>query len=468
MVPKIKISIFALGFLALASCSSTPPVNELPTTADANSEMTKLDGEIKDAHNKQVNVLAPQNYEKATDSLDKAREARNHNKDQKTVLHMIAVSRAYLDKANQEAAVGTQVLPGVVKQRQAAIDAQVEKYYPKEFTLADNDLRDAASAIEDHDTSVAEKNRGNLEARYSDLELSSIKKAKLGAAADTMEEARKEGAEKLIPQSFKDADTKMKADDAAVTNNRHNSAIIEAAAADANTISNRTLTLVRHAKATTEENPEQIAKQWEKDQMSLKQVNGRMGETEKTVAALASQNQKLNEATKVDREYDFATKQFSKGEAEVYKQGDKLVLRLRGLTFPKDQAVITTENYPLLAKVQKIIQASDPQTVVIEGHTDSTGSKAVNLKLSDARAKAVESYLVSNNSIKDDLVTAQGFGDTRPLASNKTSKGRAQNRRVDIISGSNADRAPKSTTQTDHLDGQPNTQNQGPQETTLQ
>lgn len=68
----------------------------------------------------------------------------------------------------------------------------------------------------------------------------------------------------------------------------------------------------------------------------------------------------------------------------------------------------------------------------VNGHTDNVGKPAMNKKLSEARAKTVVEALVARGVNRDNL-TAQGFGDTKPVASNKTAKGRAENRRTEVI-----------------------------------
>ena len=69
----------------------------------------------------------------------------------------------------------------------------------------------------------------------------------------------------------------------------------------------------------------------------------------------------------------------------------------------------------------------------VEGHTDSTGSDKINSKLSQSRADAVKDYLISNG-FPADMITSKGFGSANPIGDNKTSKGRQQNRRVEIFS----------------------------------
>ncbi len=69
-------------------------------------------------------------------------------------------------------------------------------------------------------------------------------------------------------------------------------------------------------------------------------------------------------------------------------------------------------------------------TAVIEGHTDSVGSAAYNMKLSERRANSVKNYLIKNLNINANRLQAKGFGESQPAASNKTEEGRRTNRRI--------------------------------------
>jgi len=422
------------------ACSSTPPVNELALTTDPSKEMARVDGNLKEAASQQVDVLSPKNYEASREYLNKAVQARDKNKDLKEILHDLAVSQAYLDRANDAAKVSNQVLNGVGAERQNAINAEAPKYLSAEFSATDNDLKKVTRDVEGNSLAAAEKARGGLAARYSDLELQAIRHAKLGEARANEAQAIKEGAAKLSPDTLAWAQKKINDDDGIIIKNRHATDEVNQAAADATATSNRLLKIVRLAKNSKNESPEQLARRIDAEQNAKldteKKLNlskSELADKENDNQALAKENDSLQAMNALEKKYEFAKKQFSPSEAEVYKQGDKLLLRLKGLSFPKDQAVITTNNYPLLTKVQNVIKASDPQSIVVEGHTDSRGTQALNTKLSDERAKAVEGYLKANNFIKDDQISAKGYGYTKPIATNKTAKGRAQNRRVDII-----------------------------------
>jgi outer membrane protein OmpA-like peptidoglycan-associated protein len=86
-----------------------------------------------------------------------------------------------------------------------------------------------------------------------------------------------------------------------------------------------------------------------------------------------------------------------------------------------------------LAQALSALKDQHERRVVVEGHTDSTGSDANNMILSQKRAESVRSYLISRGGLPDDQVQATGVGSSQPLQSDATAQGRAANRRVEII-----------------------------------
>ena len=124
---------------------------------------------------------------------------------------------------------------------------------------------------------------------------------------------------------------------------------------------------------------------------------------------------------------------FSPDEAEVYKKGNSLIIRLRAIQFSVGKSVILPDNYSLLSKIQQSIRIFGEPDVIIEGHTDSTGSNEVNEHLSQKRAESVRQYLLANKTLSYDRIDAVGYGSSKPLASNATEEGRAVNRRIDVI-----------------------------------
>ncbi|HSO18519.1 MAG TPA: OmpA family protein [Desulfosarcina sp.] len=143
--------------------------------------------------------------------------------------------------------------------------------------------------------------------------------------------------------------------------------------------------------------------------------------------------QRLAAERKFNQLYVAVRSYFEPEEAEVYKQENQLVIRLKAMRFPVGKSVIMPENYALLSKVQKAIRTFDDPRVIVEGHTDTTGSDEVNMLLSQQRAEAVREYMIANRTMAPDGISAVGYGSERPLASNATAAGRAINRRIDIL-----------------------------------
>jgi outer membrane protein OmpA-like peptidoglycan-associated protein len=106
-------------------------------------------------------------------------------------------------------------------------------------------------------------------------------------------------------------------------------------------------------------------------------------------------------------------------------------LTLRGVNFELGKAVLLPISRDILEEVARSLVANPQVQVEVAGHTDSTGSRAVNERLSLARAEAVKAFLIENG-VAADRMTVQGYASTQPVATNRTVSGRAQNRRVEL------------------------------------
>lgn len=101
------------------------------------------------------------------------------------------------------------------------------------------------------------------------------------------------------------------------------------------------------------------------------------------------------------------------------------------INFDFDKSDIKPQYYQELADFASYMRQQQSFTVVeIAGHTDSVGTDEYNQKLSERRAKAVRDYLVNELGMDDKLFSAVGYGESKPIASNDTDAGRAENRRI--------------------------------------
>ncbi len=118
--------------------------------------------------------------------------------------------------------------------------------------------------------------------------------------------------------------------------------------------------------------------------------------------------------------------------ASIERQGDQLLVKFNSaILFDTGKADLKPQSKTDLAEFAQVLKKYEDTDLVIEGHTDSTGTRAINDKLSRERAQSVVAFLDSHG-VAGKRMQAQGFADTVPVADNATEAGRAQNRRVQI------------------------------------
>lgn len=143
---------------------------------------------------------------------------------------------------------------------------------------------------------------------------------------------------------------------------------------------------------------------------------------------------KIDHQTKINKKFDIVNNIFNNSEAMVFRSEDNVIIRLHSFAFDVGKSEIKPANFDLLTKVQTAIKTFPNSQVIIEGYTDSFGSDALNLKLSQERSDAVTKYLMANMpELKTTNISSKGFGENNPVANNETKEGRKQNRRIDIV-----------------------------------
>jgi outer membrane protein OmpA-like peptidoglycan-associated protein len=158
---------------------------------------------------------------------------------------------------------------------------------------------------------------------------------------------------------------------------------------------------------------------------------------EERLGGLAEEQSELKKQmearAKVREQFRTVEKMFSREEARVLREDSDVIVRLVGLNFASGRSVIEAQYFGLLSKAQSAINTFPGCSVTIEGHTDSYGSDATNLRLSEERAESVRQYLLANMRVDDFRISSVGYGESKPIANNETAEGRARNRRIDIV-----------------------------------
>ncbi len=392
----------------ISGCATSLPVHEFADTANPSVEIQSFMHDMQKAQKDQINAMAPLSYQRAEERLTLAISAQQKGKSSKETLHEVAVGRAQLDYANKRAAVTRVNIGKVMSARQSAIIAGAFKHFPDNFNKIDARLLEVTSKIEKNDLSGVAGNSGKLQAEYLGIELDAIIQVNIGSARAVIAAAVEEGAKNYAKRSLAIAEKRTDETEAFIITHRHQSDEIKKRSEDTMLAANHLLKITRAVKV------------------------GKNIISEET--ALLQESQLINDPDEnLDRRFEAVRSVFTKNEAEVYRKGNQVVIRLRALKFPANESALQTSNFLLLSKVTQALKEFQNPKVVVEGHSDSDGGPRLNHKLSLARSKIVSAYLVSTGAVNESSVLSVGRGYEMPLSSNKTVQGKAENRRVDIV-----------------------------------
>jgi outer membrane protein OmpA-like peptidoglycan-associated protein len=118
--------------------------------------------------------------------------------------------------------------------------------------------------------------------------------------------------------------------------------------------------------------------------------------------------------------------------AKIERVGEGIMITFdSGILFDVDKAALKPDAQANLDKLAVILNKYADTNILVDGHTDATGSEEYNLKLSQSRAQSVANYLASLQ-VATPRMAIMGYGESRPIATNDTAEGRAQNRRVEV------------------------------------
>lgn len=179
--------------------------------------------------------------------------------------------------------------------------------------------------------------------------------------------------------------------------------------------------------------------------VQIAQAEAQQRSAQREVTALGSEREKLlvslreaeaqrarSEAEAAKSELQRLEESMAKLQADTRQTDRGTVVTLGDVLFPTNQSVLQPGAQRNLTPLAEFLKQYPDRKVVIEGHTDAVGDTAYNEALSEKRADAVKTFLITQG-VEPTRIEARGLGETFPVASNDTNSGRQQNRRVDIV-----------------------------------
>ncbi|MFQ5824162.1 MAG: OmpA family protein [bacterium] len=477
---KIRVGVGIIPLLILTVNLSAQ--NRAELEASLFSEADKV---FKQAQSDQANILSPTNFNNAMNKYKQALKDFEEGKQLKNIEKKLAEVRKSLDKALETAKLGKITFATTLKAREDALKANAPQYASEAYEEAENEFISATKKLERGDVKNAKKKVPEIDKKYRQAELMAIKVSIIGTVRNLMKEVKKVEAHKYTPITYANAQKLLNEAESILNSNRRSETSAQEKAEAAEIEAKHAIFLTRQIKRLKEN-----AKEWEnfildreiiiediakelgftptfdegldkplkriytitqnlqkekKDLLNeLEEKNNEItqfkNELQKYIekeqglqAQLQEKQLKLEIKKRREEQIKAIEEMFTPDQAIVLQKGKDLILRLIGLTFPSGKSTIEPEYFSLLATVQRAIRKIPNASITIEGHTDFIGDDRYNENLSYERAMAVKKYLLANMGLDESRITAVGFGESKPIASNETRAGRAQNRRIDVV-----------------------------------
>jgi len=453
-----------------------------------------LEDSLEKAKAEQADLLSPTFFGKADENYAQALQDFRRGKELKDIHKKVKEAQAALREAMRVSQLGRVTFPNLLRAREDALKANAPQYALPTYEEAERRFTDAAKALEGGDVKSATQKGTEAERKFREAELQAIKSSVMGTVQQLIAQGEEQEASKFAPKTYGRAKALLVEAESILSSDRYAGESAQEKVEQAEYEARHAVYLTKLIKKLRADErgwedfilghevlltkiAQEVAYQPQYDSgiaqpvesmllaiQNLKQENRRLsGEVsdlnmqisklseelsglreeldkmrEKEAglqAKLEEEKAKLEAQKRKEEKFKKVEALFSPEEAVVLRQGDDLVIRLKGLTFPPGKATIDPKFFAFLTKVQRTIREFPNCTVTVEGHTDAIGDARYNESLSLIRANAVRQYLIANMGLHEDRVTAVGYGESRPIASNDTEAGRMQNRRIDIVLG---------------------------------
>lgn len=472
----LLIPLFLL-ILIFVGCGSGKTVTDTTLTREQQNIRAQLfqqiDRELEQIKDIQADLYSPRNFENGMRHYNNAERLLRDGKSIEEIRSELNRASAAFDQAEETAKLGVVTFSSAITARNDALKANAPVFASERWKQAEALFRTAAEALEGGNVTRARQQAQVAENQYRSVELEAIKANYLDDARETLLIAAAERANRNAPKTFSKAQNLVQQVETLLQQDRYDTEeagqLAELAAYEAShaLYLHRKISQMQDDRKTFEdvilESEEAIAKIAEAVDLQPRFDTGFDAAAESIIARLKEKvdsEQKLAETVRrqneeiaqlrnqIEEKGDLAglleiqrmreqainsvRDLINPDEGDVFLDGNNILIRLHGLTFPVGQSTIEPQYFELLRKVQDAIKLFPNCRVAIEGHTDSRGSVELNKRLSDERATAVARYIRANIGISLDM-TASGYGPDRPVASNETEEGRAKNRRIDVV-----------------------------------
>ena len=483
-----RVAIAVVAVMALSAGGSTA----LAQGESRSSLFREADQALEKAREARADILAPRSFGEGMRRYQEAERDLERGRSSEDIGDKLADATDYFERATAAAQLAYPTLSEALAARDDAQAAEAPEFAPDLWVKAGEEFVKAAREHEGGDVDDAREKADKGESLYRDAELQAIKANYLQETWELLRQAKDGGAEKRAPVTLANAEALATEAEQLLSDSRYDTDeprwLAQQARREAmhaiylagivRAIEDKEMTfedvmlagedqLARIASAL------QVAPQFETgmstttdaivseveayqdslaglgidlmdrtDQVAVLgarvvELETRTTSLEQELGGLTEERtalvNRMEEQARLRQKFATVERMFSRGEARVLREGGDVTIRLLTLSFEVGQSKIDPSYQDVLDRLQRAVLEFPGSRVTVEGHTDSFGSDATNLRLSQERAEAVRSYLLGNPGLQPSLIEAIGYGEAQPVASNDTREGRARNRRTDVI-----------------------------------
>ena len=470
----------ALACLLLALAAPVAAQTELRASLFADVDRAR-----EQARGVNAELLAPAAFARGTEAYAGAEADFARGRNMERIRSALAAAAREFMEAGEAAEIASVTLASVIKTRDDAANANAATFAAELWAEASESFDSAARRLETGDIRGARTRADEAEALFRDAELTAIKAQYLSQTRALLLEAEQARVPRLAPRTYEKARSLLAEAERELSENRYDTDLPRSLAQQANYEARHAIYLaglierLRAEDQTLEdlilsyEQPladvsaaadkvaqldkgiepvvaelvayiEGLREQATQSERDLADTRARVGDLEEEIRDLderlggVSQErvalvQRLEAEERIREQFAAIENMFERDEARVSREGNRMIIRLVGLTFASGQDVVRPAYRSLLEKVKRAADVFPRSQVTIEGHTDSYGGDENNLALSRRRAEAVGAFLTNELQVPPFRISSVGYGETQPIANNDTEQGRERNRRIDVI-----------------------------------
>ncbi len=445
----------------------------------------EADAALEAAREAEADLLSPGVFEDALEDYDAAREDFERGRNMDRIRTRLTSAVTGFGQAVESTEIATITLASLLKTRDDAAGASAATFAAELWSDAEEVFDGAARRLEEGDIRGARRLGEEAETLYRDAGLTAIKAQYLSQTRALLAQAEQQRVPRYAPATHARAVSLLEEAERELNENRYDTDLPRSLAQQANYEARHAIYLAQLIERLRDEDipieqiileyeaplariaaaadivaafdngidpveqelvtfVELLREQSQQSEVDLTESRARIAELEEEIRTLDEQLggvsqervalvQRLEAEARIREQFETIETLFTRDEARISREGNNIVLRLVGLTFPSGRADVEDQYRPLLEKVARAAGIFPRSQIVIEGHTDSYGSDETNLGLSRQRADAVSAYLTGQLGIQTFRISAVGYGETRPIANNETQQGRARNRRIDVL-----------------------------------